>query len=37
MDIGEDMCLKEIGLCAHNLLTILDSIVKIFEGTCITN
>ena len=29
----EDMCLKEIGLLAQNLLTILDSIPKHKRGT----
>jgi hypothetical protein len=28
----EDLCLKEIGLCAKKLLTIVDSIVDIIEG-----
>ena len=28
----KDMCSKEIGLCAQNVITILSSIVNIIEG-----
>lgn len=31
-----DMCFEEIGLCAHNILTILHSIVNIVRGTYMT-
>lgn len=30
-------CLKEIGLCAPNMITILGSIVNIFGGTYMTS
>lgn len=32
----KDMCLKVIGLCAHNILTILGSIVYMIGGTYMT-
>jgi hypothetical protein len=28
----KDICLKEIGLCAHNMLTIMGSIINIIGG-----
>ena len=30
------MCFKEIGLCAHDLITILSSIVSLNGGICMT-
>ena len=34
MDTPKDMCLvKEIGVCAQNMITILGSIVSIIRGT----
>jgi len=28
----KDMCVREIGVCDYNLLTILDSIINMIEG-----
>ena len=30
------MCLKEIGLCAQSMITVLDSIVSVTRRTCMT-
>ena len=36
MDAKKDLCLKEIGLCAQNMITILSSIVNMIGGTYMT-
>ena len=33
----KDMCLKDIGLHAQNMITILGSMINIIGGTCMTS